>query len=104
VTSPPADAVVVTTTLDDRLVAGTLATTAVERRLAACAQLIGPITSTYRWEGRIETATEWQIQFKTATADDLVAFLTAEHPYDLPEVIVTPIVGGNPAYLAWLAT
>jgi periplasmic divalent cation tolerance protein len=98
------DAVLVTFVVDDRAVAAGLATAAVERRLAACAQLTGPVTSTYRWKGRVETATEWQVQLKTAAdrVDELVAHVTAGHPYDVPEVLVTAVLGGNPAYLEWV--
>jgi periplasmic divalent cation tolerance protein len=98
------DAAVVTTTLDDRSVADALAAGAVEGRYAACVQLVGPIVSTYRWQGRVETATEWQLQCKTAPdrVADLVGYLSAGHPYDVPEVVVTPVVGGHPAYLAWV--
>ena len=98
------DAVLVTFVVDDQTAASGLATAAVERRLAACAQLTGPVTSTYRWQGRVETATEWRVQFKTAAdrADELVAHVTAGHPYDVPEVLVTPVLGGNPVYLDWV--
>jgi periplasmic divalent cation tolerance protein len=76
----------------------------VEERLAACAQVSGPIESTYRWDGRIETATEWYGHFKTtlARAPALRARLSELHPYDTPEIIVMPIAGGDPAYLRWI--
>jgi len=53
------DAVQVSTTLDSESAAQSLAATLVNERLAACVQVVGPIRSTYRWEGRVETATEW---------------------------------------------
>jgi periplasmic divalent cation tolerance protein len=98
------EAVVVTTTLDDRSVAQTLAERLVRDRLAACAQLVGPVTSIYRWQGTVETATEWQLVCKTGAdrLDELVAAVTGGHPYDVPEVVVTPVVGGHPPYLAWV--
>jgi periplasmic divalent cation tolerance protein len=101
-----ASAVVLTTTLDDLTVASSLATSAVELRLAACAQIVGPVTSVYRWQGAIERATEWQVVLKTAVdrADALRAHIAATHPYEVPEIIVTPIVGGSPAYLDWLVS
>ena len=57
----------VITTTDSREAADTLGRFAVEARVAACAQVVGPITSTYWWEGKIETAEEWQVIFKTTT-------------------------------------
>lgn len=84
--------------------AGTVARMAVERRLAACAQVCGPVRSTYWWEGSVRTAEEWLCVLKTAA--ERVAPLTdavlAAHSYDVPEVIATPIEGGNAAYLAWV--
>jgi periplasmic divalent cation tolerance protein len=97
-------ACVVTTTVDDRAAADRLAGSAVVARLAACAQVGPPISSVYRWQGRLETAAEFPVVFKTAAdrADALVAHVRAEHPYEVPEVLVTPVSGGDAAYLAWL--
>jgi periplasmic divalent cation tolerance protein len=96
----------VVTTIDSREAADTLASAAVEARVAACAQIVGPITSTYHWQGRIETASEWQILFKTTTERyaALEATIKAAHPYDVPEIVCTPIVAGHPAYLDWITT
>ena len=100
------DCVQVTTTVDSRSKADELARAAVERRLAACGQVAGPIDSTYWWNGAVDSASEWQVVYKTTAArtDALVAMLRAEHPYDTPEIIATPIVAGNPDYLAWVRT
>jgi periplasmic divalent cation tolerance protein len=94
----------VSTTTDSRASADALARSAVEARVAACAQVIGPINSTYWWEGKVEQAEEWLILFKTPDdrADALQTHILSQHSYDLPEVIRTPIAAGNPAYLAWL--
>jgi len=94
----------VTTTFPDETRARQAATLLVTERLAACAQVAGPIGSTYRWDGRIETAEEWYVHFKTtsARAPDLQARLREIHPYDTPEIIVLPIAGGDPAYLRWI--
>ena len=75
-----------------------------DRPVAACAQVLGPITSVYRWEGRVDDSTEWLVLFKTANdrVDALQAHILGNHSYAVPEVIRTPIVGGSPAYLAWL--
>jgi periplasmic divalent cation tolerance protein len=94
----------VTTTIDSRQEAASLARAAVEDRLAASAQLIGPIASTYWWEGEIESAEEWMVLFKT-TADrfqDLAALITEQHSYDTPEIIATPVVAGSADYLGWV--
>ncbi|RJQ90719.1 divalent-cation tolerance protein CutA [Amycolatopsis panacis] len=100
----PADHVVVLTTVDSEAAARTLAASAVEARLAACAQIVGPITSVFRWEGEVQTGTEWRIECKTPAdrAGALEEFLNVRHTYDLPEVVVMPISGGSPRYLGWL--
>src|SRR5919199_2017718 len=95
----------VTTTTDSREDADRLARLAVDSRLAACAQVLSPITSTYWWEGKVERADEWMVLLKTTSgrAEELIARLQAEHTYDTPEIVATPIVAGNPAYLDWIA-
>jgi periplasmic divalent cation tolerance protein len=99
------DAYQVLTTTDSQEEAARLGRLAVERRLAACAQVAGPVTSTYWWQGALETATEWHVWLKTTRArlDSLIALIRSEHTYDVPEIIATPIVAGNPAYLEWIA-
>lgn len=77
---------------------------AVEARLAACAQVSGPIRSTYWWEGTVTTSTEWSCTLKT-TADrvaELTATLAAAHPYQVPEVLVSEVSRGDAQYLAWV--
>ncbi|MGK5637318.1 divalent-cation tolerance protein CutA [Streptomyces sp. URMC 126] len=107
-TTPPADAttpcLAVLTTAPDEETARRLAASAVDRRLAACAQIDGPVTSVYRWQGGIETDTEWRVLYKTTAARyaELEAHIRAGHPYDVPEVIATPVTAGSDAYLAWL--
>ena len=94
----------VTTTFPDETAARRAAAALVGERLAACAQVAGPIESTYRWDDRIETATEWYCHFKTTVGrtPDLRARLRELHPYDTPEIIVLPIADGDPAYLRWI--
>jgi periplasmic divalent cation tolerance protein len=79
----------VQTTIDDRERAEDLVRDVVERRLAACGQVFGPIESTYRWKGRIEKEQEWMCVFKTAArcAPALEAFLRDVHPYEVPEIV-----------------
>jgi periplasmic divalent cation tolerance protein len=95
----------VTTTTDSRPEAAELARSAVAERLAACAQLVGPIASTYWWEGEIETAEEWMVVFKTTDSrfDELASLITEGHSYDSPEIIATPVVAGSMDYLAWVS-
>ena len=99
-----AEFLAVLTTTDTRERAQDLAAGAVERRLAACAQIDGPVTSVYRWQGTIETDTEWRVLYKTTATryPDLVAHIEAVHTYDTPEIIATPVTAGGDAYLAWL--
>jgi periplasmic divalent cation tolerance protein len=94
----------VSTTVDSAETAQHLATTAVERGLAACAQVSGPLESTYRWQGRVESAREWQVVCKTSVAGTaaLLAHLRAAHPYEVPELLVTAVVDGEPDYLRWV--
>lgn len=95
---------VVTTTTDREDKARALATGVVEGGLAACAQVY-PIGSVYRWEGKVESAREWRIDFKTRSAlvDELTAFVVGKHDYDTPEIIAVPVTGGHAAYLDWVA-
>ncbi|MFC9732656.1 divalent-cation tolerance protein CutA [Streptomyces roseolus] len=99
-------ALTVTTTTDSREKAEALARGAVEARLAACAQVTGPVTSVYHWKSAVETAEEWQVLYKT-TEDRyaaLEAHLLAAHDYETPEVLAVPVVRGSAAYLEWLET
>jgi periplasmic divalent cation tolerance protein len=94
----------VVTSVGSRDAADALAQGAVLARVAACAQVAGPITSTYRWEGEVQTAEEWQVILKTTTDryDALEAYILDSHDYDLPEVLALPVLAGNPAYLSWV--
>jgi periplasmic divalent cation tolerance protein len=97
--------VAVVTSVADRETAERIAETLVTERLAACAQVLGPQTSVYRWKDRLERATEWRLELKTAAArlTALERRLLELHPYDVPECIALPIVHGSDAYLRWLA-
>jgi periplasmic divalent cation tolerance protein len=94
----------VMTCVDARSVADSLAGSAVTARLAACAQVGGPVESTYWWQGRVEMAQEWTVLFKTIAdrVDALVAHVRDGHPYDTPEIVVLPVLGGDARYLAWV--
>ena len=77
----------------------------VEERLAACANVVGPITSVYRWQGAVEEASEhlMLVKARAADVDSVATRVRALHAYEVPEIIALPIRGGSPAYLAWLA-
>ena len=101
----PPDYVLVLTTVPNDGEAPTFARTLVEERLAACVNLLPPMESTYRWEGKVERETERQALIKT-TRDRIVALwerVREMHPYEVPEFIVLPIIDGNDAYLRWIA-
>ena len=94
----------VQTTTDSRAEAMDLARAAVEARLAACAQVAGPVASTYWWDDGLERAEEWTLILKLPSDryQELAEFLTQRHSYDAPEIIATAIVAGSPAYLGWI--
>lgn len=94
----------VLTTVDSEAAARALAAGAVERRVAACAQISAPVTSVYRWEGAVHQDPEWQVLLKTGAAryDALEEYIREVHDYDVPEIIATPVVRGNADYLAWV--
>jgi periplasmic divalent cation tolerance protein len=94
----------VQTTTDSRAEAMELAQGAVAARLAACAQVAGPVASTFWWEEEIERAEEWLVVLKLPADryEALADFLSERHSYDDPEIIATPIVRGSPSYLDWL--
>ena len=95
----------VMTTTDAREHADRLARSLVEGRLAACVQVLGPIASTYRWQGQVETAQEWLCLIKTTGSrfDALAAHVDAHHTYDTPELTAVPISDGSARYLAWVS-
>lgn len=98
-----AEHVLVTTTTDSAEEAQTLADTIVTRRLAACAH-VEETNSTYWWQGEIQHDHEWRVEFKTPQhrAAELQQAILDAHSYETPQIIVTEIIGGSPAYLAWL--
>jgi periplasmic divalent cation tolerance protein len=100
------EAVQVLTTTDREDEAARLARVLLDGRLAACVQVVGPITSHYWWEGEQETASEWLCVAKTRAdlLDAVVETIAREHTYDTPEITATPIVGGLDRYLGWIAS
>ncbi len=96
--------VIVTSTTDNADAARALAAGVIEAKLGACAQIVGPITSVYRWEGEVQTEQEWRVEIKTAAdrVEAVTEHIKVNHSYDVPEIIATPITGGNAEYLSWL--
>jgi periplasmic divalent cation tolerance protein len=72
--------------------------------LAACVQIVGPITSVYRWQGKIESTQEWQCMAKSQQGlfHRIEEAIKRLHPYHVPEIIALPVLAGNADYLAWL--
>ena len=97
------DCLQITTTISSRAAAERLARELVEARLVACAQVSGPITSIYHWQGAVERAEEWYCHFKT-TADRFDAVATAiraRHSYDTPEIVAVR-VAATEDYAEWV--
>jgi periplasmic divalent cation tolerance protein len=94
----------VSTTADSCDVALDLARSAVEARLAAGAQVYGPVTSVFWHAGEFGTGEEWQVVLKTVREryPDLEAHLLARHPWDNPEVTALPLAAGSAGYLEWV--
>jgi periplasmic divalent cation tolerance protein len=96
---------IVLTTAGSEEEARKIARSLVERRLAACVNIVPQVVSVYRWEGKIEEASEWLLIGKTTAAafGELKVAITELHSYDLPECICLAIEDGAPAYLQWTA-
>lgn len=95
----------VITTVANRHDAQRIAGELLERRLAGCVQVLGPVSSTYRWKGAIETSDEWLLLIKSReelypAIDTAIREL---HPYDVPEILAVPVAAGHADYLRWLA-
>jgi len=99
-----AEVIQVVTTTGTKDDARRIAAVLIEARLAACVQIVGPTTSVYRWEGKVETSEEWQCHIKTRGAlyARVEAAILEAHSYDCPEVLVLPIEAGAADYLQWL--
>ncbi|GAB6043974.1 divalent-cation tolerance protein CutA [Endothiovibrio diazotrophicus] len=91
-------------TVPDREVGERIASALVERRLAACVNLVAGVTSFYGWQGRVEREEELQLLIKTSAAryPELERTIVELHPYELPEVVAVPLSEGLPGYLAWI--
>ena len=98
------DVIQVLTTTETEADARRIADTLVNDGLAACVQVFGPVTSTYRWRGKVETAQEWLCIIKSTQElyDDLEAAVRKLHPYEVPEILAVPVCAGSEQYLDWL--
>jgi periplasmic divalent cation tolerance protein len=98
------DSLLVVTNLPDRESAETLAALLIERRLAACVNILAPCRSVYRWKGEIQHDDEHPLLIKTTQERyaELEASIRANHPYELPEIIAVSLTHGLPAYLQWV--
>ncbi|HET8667039.1 MAG TPA: divalent-cation tolerance protein CutA [Terriglobales bacterium] len=98
------DKQIVLTTAGSKQEAQKIAQALVERRLAACVNISGPIESIYRWKGEVESAQEWLLLVKTSAAafENLQNAIRELHSYELPECIALRIEGGSKEYLQWV--
>ncbi|MEW6425234.1 MAG: divalent-cation tolerance protein CutA [Bacillota bacterium] len=92
------------TTTEKKDEAEMIARKLLEKRLAGCIQVIGPLTSSYWWRGRIETAEEWVclIKSKKALYARIEEAIKEVHSYETPEIVAVPVVAGSADYLGWL--
>ena len=100
------DVLLVFTNAPDRDVATRIAQTLVDKRLAACVNILPGCTSVYRWQGEVERAEEVPMLIKTRGArfHELEAAIRQLHPYELPEIIAVPVTQGLPDYLDWVTS
>lgn len=94
----------IVTTVESKEGARKITKKLLEKRLAACVQILGPITSTYWWRGKIEEAEEWLclIKSKTDLYEEIERAIHELHTYETPEVLALPVVTGSKTYLDWL--
>jgi len=87
-------------------VAETIARHLVDERLAACGNVVAGVRSVYRWRGKVHRDSEALLILKTRASlvGECVRRIRSFHPYELPEIVAVPIIGGLPAYLEWIRT
>ena len=92
------------TTVAKRSEAERIAKFLLDKKLSACIQIIGPITSVYRWKGKTEKSKEWLcvVKSKKSYYGKIEQAIKEIHPYKLPEIIATSIVAGSREYLGWM--
>jgi len=94
----------VITTVDSLAEAQKIARALVEKRLAGCVQILGPISSTYWWDDEIVETEEYMCLIKTRRDlfTPVEGAIKAIHPYDVPEILAVPVSGSSQSYLDWL--
>jgi periplasmic divalent cation tolerance protein len=94
----------ITTTADKLETATAIGRSLVEKRLAACAQIMGPIKSIYRWKGKMEETKEWVCVIKSRKSlyKEIEAEIKRLHPYELPEIVAASLDNGLPGYMQWV--
>jgi periplasmic divalent cation tolerance protein len=92
------------TSLDSRMKAGEMARALVDRKCVACVNIIGPMDSVYEWKGQVETVTEWMLMMKCSEeqVEQLKKAVLELHDYEVPELIVLPVIQGHAPYLQWI--
>lgn len=97
-------ALIVLTTAPDRRTARRLAGKLVDARFAACVTSVPGATSVYLWKGRVERAAETLVWIKTTRRlfSKVQKLIEREHPYDVPEILAIPVLGGSKKYLSWI--
>jgi periplasmic divalent cation tolerance protein len=100
------DSIVVLTTLPNAEAAAEVAKAVVGEKLAACANILPPLRSIYRWKGKVQDESEVLVLLKTRQAqyERLKSRILELHPYDVPEVLAVAVEQGHSAYLDWIAT
>ncbi|MDP9269177.1 MAG: divalent-cation tolerance protein CutA [Acidobacteriota bacterium] len=96
---------IILSTAGSREEADRLASALLERRLAACVNVVGPVASTYRWQGKVEHADEFLLLIKSTDARfaAVAAAIKELHSYELPECVELEVTAGSDAYLEWIA-
>ncbi|MCP4049655.1 MAG: divalent-cation tolerance protein CutA [bacterium] len=94
----------ITTTFDKEKDARKIMSLLVEKSLAPCVQITGPVTSVYRWQEKVEVAKEWRCEIKTKKSfyNAVEKLIKDNHPYEVPEIIAVPIIYGSNDYLNWI--
>lgn len=88
----------------DQAQAERIAETVIEERLAACANILAPCRSIYRWQGKVERAEEVPVLFKTAQPEPLITRIAELHSYDVPAAVAWPIEAVHEPYADWVST
>ena len=101
----PLDQIILVTTAPDAETSEAIARSLLAKGLVACVNCLPAGTSVYRWQGKVETASEVVMLIKTVRehGDRVARQVQDEHPYELPEMLVVPVIGGSRAYLDWVA-